>query len=380
MRRGLTIALTLTALATWWPAAAGAATPTQAGTGAGWAVQPTPAPPASEFYDVSCLSATDCTAVGNYQDSAGPVLPLAEHWNGSTWAIQPAPAPPGSAGTSLDAVSCVSPTNCTAVGNYQNSPLHYVVLAEHWDGHTWAIQAAPNPAGNDDDVLIAVSCAGASSCVAVGQYVDAQQRTRTLAEHWNGSTWALTDAHDAPGDSSVLIGVSCTAVTRCVAIGDSYPRPADGTLTDVWNGSAWTLSRSDTAQQGTFYAISCTGADSCTAVGGAHSGTLAASWNGSTWTQQAMPHPARLDSASLAGVSCGPAAGCTAVGSFQIAGSQHAALAEHFSGGRWQVQATASPAGAKLLQSVSCTAAGCTAVGFHNSATTGPTGTLAERD
>jgi hypothetical protein len=380
MRRGLTIALTLTALATWWPAQAGATTPPTAGAGTGWAVQPTPAPPASEFYDVFCLSATDCTAVGNYEPSSGPVLPLAEHWNGHTWAIQATPAPTGSAGSSLDAVSCTSSTNCTAVGNYQNSPLHYVVLAEHWNGRTWAIQAAPNPAGNYDDVLIGISCAAAASCVAVGQYVSTQQRTLTLAEHWNGSTWALTDAHDAPGNSSVLIGVSCTAVTRCVAIGDSYPRSADGTLTDVWNGSAWTLSRSDTAQEGTFYAISCTGADSCTAVGGASAGTLAAAWNGSTWAQQAMPHPARLASASLVGVSCLTAADCTAVGSYPTAGSQSASLAEHFAGGRWQVQVTPAPASGRLLESVSCTAAGCTAAGYQNSATAGPVGTLAERN
>ena len=391
MRRGLTIALTLMALATWWPVAAGAAalaaaaTPASAaaapaGATTGWAVQPTPAPPGSEFYGVSCLSATDCTAVGNYQNSSGPVLPLAEHWNGSTWAIQATPAPPGSAGSSLDAVSCVSSANCSAVGNYQNSPLHYVVLAEHWDGRTWTIEAAPNPAGNDNDVLIAVSCAAAADCVAVGQYVDRQQRTLTLAEHWNGSTWALTDAHDAPGNSSVLIGVSCTAVTRCVAIGASYPRPADGTLTDVWNGSAWTLSRSDTAQRGTFYAISCTGADSCTAVGGAASGTLAASWNGSTWTQQAMPHPARLASASLTGVSCATATDCTAVGSYPTAGSQSASLAERYSGRRWRVQATASPVAGRILDSVACTTAGCTAAGFRKSATTGPVGTLAEHD
>ena len=374
MRRGLTIAVTIAALATWWPAMAGAAT--------GWVLQPTPAPPASALYGVSCPSATSCTAVGNYTSSAGTELPLAEHWDGSTWTIQATPAPPGTPVSRLDAVSCATATDCTAVGNYESSsPDQFSLLAEHWDGSTWTIQATPNPAGTYFSTPSGISCATAADCVVVGNADSTKGPIVTLAEHWNGSTWALTAAHDVPGSvSSALTAVSCTAVTRCVAIGDSYPRSADGTLTDVWNGSAWTLTRSDTAQEGTFYAISCTGADSCTAVGGASAGTLAASWNGSTWAQQAMPRTARLDAASLVGVSCTPAAGCTAVGAYQLADLQPASLAEQYSGGRWQVQATARPAAARILEAVSCTAAGCTAAGFHYSGTTGQAGTLAERD
>ncbi len=95
MRRGVTIALTLTALAAWWPAQAGAeplaAAATPAGATTRWAIQPTPAPPGSEFYDVFCRSATDCTAVGNYQDGTLDYVVLAEHWNGHTWAIEAAP-------------------------------------------------------------------------------------------------------------------------------------------------------------------------------------------------------------------------------------------------------------------------------------------------
>ncbi len=230
-------------------------------------------------------------------------------------------------------------------------------------------------------MLIAISCAAAADCVAVGQYIDAQDNARTLAERWNGSTWALTDAHDVPGGSSALIGVSCTAVTRCVAIGNgSQGTSVGGTLTDVpWDGSAWTLSRSDTAPQGFFSAISCTGTDNCTAVGTARRGTLAASWNGSIWRRQAMPQQARLASASLAGVSCLTAAGCTAVGSYYLAGGQQASLAEHYADGRWQVQATAVPVSGRILASVWCMAAGCTAVGYRDS-NGSPVGTLAERN
>ena len=44
---------------------------------------------------VSCTSATACTAVGNYRNSAGKLVTLAERWNGTSWTIQPTPNPTG---------------------------------------------------------------------------------------------------------------------------------------------------------------------------------------------------------------------------------------------------------------------------------------------
>jgi hypothetical protein len=66
--------------------------------------------------DVSCTSATACSAVGNYFSSSHVTLPLAEGWNGTSWSIQATPVP-GSAPGELNGVACIS-SGCTAAGAY----------------------------------------------------------------------------------------------------------------------------------------------------------------------------------------------------------------------------------------------------------------------
>jgi hypothetical protein len=46
----------------------------------------------SEFYGMSCTSASACTAAGYYLTSAGYSM-LAEGWNGTAWAIQSTATP-----------------------------------------------------------------------------------------------------------------------------------------------------------------------------------------------------------------------------------------------------------------------------------------------
>jgi hypothetical protein len=83
-----------------------------------------------------------CTAVGEFGAPAG-TLALAERWNGKTWAIQPTPNPPRGnlpgAVAYLTAVSCPSATACVAVGQSNAGAL----VAELWNGKTWAIQHLP---------------------------------------------------------------------------------------------------------------------------------------------------------------------------------------------------------------------------------------------
>jgi len=72
---------------------------------------------ASELLGVSCVSATDCLAVGDQTNlSSGRSLTLVESWNGSTWSTVPSPTANGD--NFLSGVSCTSAGFCAAVGNY----------------------------------------------------------------------------------------------------------------------------------------------------------------------------------------------------------------------------------------------------------------------
>jgi hypothetical protein len=137
---------------------------------AAWSVAPTPNLDDSTgvISAVSCPSASACTAVGYYDNGAGTPVALAEGWNGTAWAIQSAPDPDGAQGSYLDGVSCSSASACTAVGYYVNSAGATVTLAEGWNGTAWAIQSTSNPSGAEITVLDGVSCPSATACTAAG--------------------------------------------------------------------------------------------------------------------------------------------------------------------------------------------------------------------
>ena len=110
---------------------------------------------------MSCWSAINCTVVG-YSENSG-VQALAENWNGISWSIQPQPNPPAEDST-LFGVSCPTATDCTAVGEFESSS---ETLSEQWNGNSWAVQSTPNPLGATRSQLIGTSCWSAS---AAGDY------------------------------------------------------------------------------------------------------------------------------------------------------------------------------------------------------------------
>jgi hypothetical protein len=85
----------------------------------------------------------------------------------------------------LSGVSCTAANACTAVGDYDYGSISadYGTLAERWNGTTWAIQATPNPT---DSQLNGVSCTSATACTAAGDYSGSSPYGLTLAERYLG--------------------------------------------------------------------------------------------------------------------------------------------------------------------------------------------------
>ena len=91
--------------------------------GSEWTIQSTPSPNGNATLEsVSCTSSTSCTAVGSTRVSATDPgsRALAERWSGSTWSRLEIPEYPAPEGwwheSKLRSVSCVNATDCTAVG------------------------------------------------------------------------------------------------------------------------------------------------------------------------------------------------------------------------------------------------------------------------
>jgi hypothetical protein len=322
------------------------ATLAEAWNGTKWSVEPTANPTLSKrssLSSVSCTSPTACTAVGSYDNSTGTQLTLAETWNGTTWAIQPAPDPTGSRRSSLSGVSCASATACTAVGTFDSSTGDTATLAETWNGSTWAIRPTPNPeASNRAHIMLlglsGVSCTSATACTAVGGYSYLGDYL-TLAEGWNGKTWAIEPTPKTSG--AVLSSVSCTSAAACIAVGGL----SDGTYftrVEVWNGETWAMKFGGVASSGEppfsgfagFLGVSCASATRCVVVGSGSTGTLAEVWNGKTFTFERTA----TDGVSFVGVSCTSATACKAVGSYDNSAGDAVTLVEAWNGAKWSVE------------------------------------------
>ena len=261
--------------------AIGPSGPPSASKGNGWGVQSTPNPeyPNGTLNSVSCTSASACTAVGDYFNSSGVWVALAEVWNGANWALQSTPNPTGASSSYLYGVSCTSASACTAVGFYINNSYNDATLAEVWNGATWRVQSTPNPTGARSSYLSAVSCRSASACTAVGTDTNSLGYVLTLAEVWNGATWRVQSTPNPTGAlRSYLSAVSCPSATGCIAVGSFQTSALDEvTLAEVWDGSTWALQSTPNPTGATssyLYGVSCPGATGCIAVGSAQTSLL----------------------------------------------------------------------------------------------------------
>jgi hypothetical protein len=230
--------------------------------GKNWAIVPSPNPsgPAAYLYGVSCVTASDCNAVGYTQTSS-----LAEHWNGKTWAIVTSPAR-----GALFSVSCSSRTNCFAVGIGKGT------LLEHWNGKTWAIVASPNPAGLSLHYLEDVSCPSQTSCFAVGYSANPKYTVGTpIVERWNGKNWSLVTSPKSANPNTLLFGVSCASPTNCDAVGTTANSDSSvaHTLAEHWNGKSWATVTTPNPSGSTAFllGVSCPTPTNCHAVGGSAS-------------------------------------------------------------------------------------------------------------
>jgi hypothetical protein len=327
-------------------------------------------------------------AVGNYTDSSGTGVTLAEQWNGNKWTVQTTPNPSGSQFDFLNSVSCTSSTACTAVGAFDSGT--FGTLAERWDGHKWSLQATPNAPGGS--FLIGVACSAGTACTAVGYGYDVSGVTITLAQGWDGGQWSTQPTVNPTGDRGAqFVQVDCKSPSSCVAVGQEF----GGTLAELWDGTTWRIVPTPNpagAPQGVLNSVSCTSPSACVAVGtaldnaghffgeGNSLGTITERWNGTTWAIEPTPTSGMAGS-FLNAVSCTSSNACTAVGSIPVGDSTGGVVAERWDGKSWSIQPTPVPATPiSFFAGVSCTSASaCTAVGGAFDSSFNSLGTVTEQ-
>jgi hypothetical protein len=292
----------------------------------------------------------------------------------SPWALQTTANPTVASGN-LTADACVG-SSCTAVGDYVDPTGTVVTWAESENGSGWTLHPTPDPAGAVASELLGVACTSVSACTAVGFSTSGAGVTTTLVEAWDGVSWTIEPSPDPPdAGGSGLLAVACGSPGDCQAVGESTGQSGGLlSLAEGWDGATWTIEATPAPVGSTgsrLLGVSCLAPGACTAVGGygnlAGVGlTLAESWDGASWSIEATPNPAGTEGGGLLSVSCTSAQACTGVGDYDSSSGTVLGLAEAWNGATWSIQSTPNPSGATetALNSVSCTLGTCTAVGY----------------
>ncbi len=173
--------------------------------GSSWSVASSlsPSAPGNDILNgVSCQFASSCFAVGDFNTNAfsgSGYRTLIEKWNATSWlrSITPSIHEPD---VQLNGVDCASARLCFAVG-FQTTTTNGYSLIEKWNGSDWAAIKSPraDALGTGTVQLNGVSCVSASQCIAVGYYPHEQGTAQSLVERWNGKTWTEVVAPNVDG-------------------------------------------------------------------------------------------------------------------------------------------------------------------------------------
>ena len=163
------------------------------------------------------LSPCNVWAVGEYGNTSKTLI---LHWNGASWKQAKSPSPGGTHGSFLNAVAAGSSTSAWAVGQYSNGTANQTLILR-WNGTSWKQVTSPNPGGSSNtDELFGVATASSKNAWAVGDY-DNGTASRTLIEHWNGTSWQQVKSPNLGGlsDHNTLDAVGAGSPTNVWAVG-----------------------------------------------------------------------------------------------------------------------------------------------------------------
>jgi len=347
---------------------------------------------------VSCASAGNCSAGGQYTDSSGSQAFVVSQVSG-TWGK--AKEVPGTAAlntgrtAAINSVSCASAGNCSAGGSYLDSSGHAQAFVVSQVNGTWSTaREVPGTAtlNTGNDAINSVSCGSAGNCSAGGYYRDSSGNRQAFVVNEVNGTWrkanevaaALNQGGGRAG--ALVLSVSCASAGNCSAGGgytDSSGRSQAFVVNEV-NGTwraAMEVPGTATLNTGeaAIDSVSCASAGNCSAGGqytdsSGHAQAFVVSQIDGTWrAAMEVPGTATLNQleASLNSVSCASPGNCSAGGDYSSTGHTQAFVVSQVNG-TWG-KAKEVPGTATLnqgpeadLNSVSCASAGhCSAGGDY---------------
>lgn len=276
------------------------------------------------------------------------------------WNVVPSP---NNGYSSLSGIATIAANDIWAVGSSQPSnKIDSKTLIEHWDGTSWSIVPSPNlPSGNNG--LSGVTAVSATDIWAVGSTQTNYGRNLALIEHWDGTTWSIVNGPSIPG-SIFLNSVAAASATDIWAVGFSYEDHQGASIIEHWNGTKWSIVpfwRLESPLNG----VTVVSSNDVWAVGqNGASSELIAHWNGTAWSV-VKGAGGRLSYYSLNGVTAVSATDIWAVGYYDPQNPPYESqlLIEHWNGTKWSVVPSAPANGAMLFAVGAVSATNIWAVG-----------------
>lgn len=299
-------------------------TPPTAGTDpcGDWTVVATPLPFDGfdvQLRDVAAVASDDVWAVGSYlQEYAPPFgwnhLSWIQHWDGAAWThVQsPQPEPYANGGNlTLNSVAALAQDDVWAAGTYRTQnpgggSLGSQIFIVHWDGSAWTQVPAPVSTSGAGPGVIDILALDADDIWFFGRWLgfelSALGERRSLAMHWDGSDFEITDSPffdnkaGYGGGHSIESG-SAIAPDDIWAVGGAHS--SDFTPHSYiihWDGSSWTHVPGPTpGLYNRLFSVEALAPDDVWA-GGAYTPEQGGGnipfflhWDGSSWTQVETP-------------------------------------------------------------------------------------------
>ena len=285
-----------------------------------------------------CPTPTTCREAVEVASSTGPYLGTTSASGfGGPWG--PVTRLPG--GNDIQDLVCPTTTRCVAA-IYDSAIFpgrSYLDVSQN-GGRTWTPKfAAPS-------LISSVSCASATSCVAVDGHLVV--RTTDGGVAWKRSTLPSSDQFNQ---------VACPTSDQCVAVGSRHNLPVELVSDD--GGAAWSVERTGLGKQASLYEVACSSVHLCIAIGAlsefssSSAPYLVASTDGGLrWRRRALRGLVAVESAG-----CTDQGICVATG---LTSSFVSGLAISRDGG---LEWAASPTpGAGVAQGATCGAHVCTLI------------------
>jgi hypothetical protein len=339
-----------------------------------FSVQQTPNPNArgNTLNAVAATSTSDAWAVGFQNDNnLNDSRTLTQHWNGTTWTTVVSPNPGSTplctnsnTGNVLTAVAAVSTNDVWAVGYFFSCTSLLKPMALHWNGANWSAVPTPKLNTNDNAAFNSVIALAANDVYAVGYKPATNGAVLTLIEHWNGTAWSVVSSPNGNNTGNVLTSISANSPTDIWAAGDlTAPGIEVRTLALHFNGSTWSVVPTPNVVHGSnltqnvLTSVVAAGPNDVTAVGFTLANvtelTMVQHWDGVSW--KVVPSPNVSSTAgsfnTLRGVTAVNRNDLYAVGFFSNSSTngQQLRLILHFNGTAWSIISSPGKGAAQQL-------------------------------